>query len=246
MNGEAVRHVLVRFPKVAGMDLSITNEVVLVWIAAACTFVLLAPACRRRSLLPRGLYQNLVEGLIDIVEREVVHETVGPAERRWAPFLLALFFFVLLGNLLGLVPVPGFFKAATSNINVTSALAVIVFAMTLFLNVRRHGVLGFLRKFVPEDVSPWLAALVVPIEILSWLFRPVSLALRLFANMMAGHHLILVFVGMAATSLWLVKPLPLAGAVLISAFEVFIAFVQAFVFALLAGLYIREAVEAHE
>ena len=244
MDPTTFRTVLVPLPKLAGIDVSITREVVLVWLAAAATFLLLLPACRRRNVVARGMYQNAIEGLVDLVDREIVQESVGPGERRWTPFLLAVFFFILCGNLLGLVPAPSICKAATANINVTAALAVVVCALTLYLSIRRHGFLGFLRQFVPEGIPPAVAALVVPVEMLSWCVRPLSLALRLFANMVAGHLLILVFIGITATSVWLVKPLSLAGAVLLSAFEVFIAFVQAFVFALLAGLYIREAVES--
>jgi F-type H+-transporting ATPase subunit a len=241
---EVTRHVLVPLPKVFGLDVSITNEVVLVWIAAGVTFVLLAAACRRRETVARGWARNLVETLIEFVEREIVQANLGRGDLTWAPFLLTLFFFILFANLLGLVPLPTHVKSATSNLNVTAALAVMVFVITLGINLRHHGPLGFLRRFLPAGFPLWLAIPMAPIEVVSWLARPVSLAVRLFANMMAGHYLIFIFVGMEMTAAWYLKAVPLLGAVAMAAFELFVCLIQAFVFTMLAGLYIRDAVSA--
>ena len=229
--------------RVAGVDVSITNEVVLVWMAAVVTLLVLLPACRRRELVPRGWYHNLMEGLIELIEREVIQENLGPAGRAWAPFLLTLFFFVLFCNLIGLIPVPAVFKPVTSNINVTAALAVLVFLLTIAASIRTRGLRGFLAGFLPADLPWWAAVLMLPIEVMSWLARPLSLALRLFANMMAGHALIFVFIGLAMGSAWLLAPVPLVGAILMDTFELFVCFIQAFIFALLSGLYIKEAVQ---
>ena len=241
--------VLVSLPPVFGLDLSITNKVVLLWIAAALTFLILFPACRRKNLVPHGILQNLFEALIDFIEHAVARDTIGPGARRWIPFLLTLFFFILFANLMGLVPVPSHVEAVTANFSVPVALALIVFGLTLGINVRRHGTRGFLKKFLPTGVPGWIAPLVVPIEIISWLAKPVSLAIRLFANMLAGHALILVFLTMLTglTVTWLLAaPLPLAGAVVMSAFEVFVSLIQAFIFTMLAAIYISEAlVEQH-
>lgn len=241
--GEIETSVIIPIPKIAGIDLSITNDVVLVWLAGLLTLLVLLPVCRRQSPIARGFYQNLMEGLIEFVEREVVAEGLGTAGRIWAPFLLTMFFFILCANLLGLVPVPSIFHAVTANINVTAALALIVFILTVSLKIRRQGMLGLLRGFLPQGVPWWMAFLVVPIEVLSWLARPLSLAVRLFANMMAGHALIFVFIGMAMGSAWLLKALPLVGAIVMDVFELFVAFVQAFIFTMLAGIYIKDAIE---
>lgn len=238
--------VIFPLPKVLGLDISITNEVVLVWLAALVTFLVLIPVCRRRDAVAHGFYQNLMEGLIELVDREVVREGLGAAGRLWAPFLLTTFFFILFCNLLGMVPVPSLFEAVTSNINVTAALALVVFVLTLGLTIRRRGLRGFIRGFLPAGVPWWLAPLMVPIEVLSWLARPLSLAVRLFANMMAGHALIFVFIGLAMGSAWLLKPVPLLGAIVMYAFELFVAFIQAFIFTMLAGLYIKDAIETEE
>jgi F-type H+-transporting ATPase subunit a len=242
---ELPRQVLIRLPEVFGVDLSITNEVVLLWAAALVTLAVLAPACRRRGVVPKGWYQNLLESLVEFVENQVVKESIGTEGLMWAPFLLTLFFFILFANLLGLVPLPHHVKAATANINVTLGLALIVFIVTLSINIRRHGLLGFLKKFMPSGVPRAVAVLVIPIEVISWLAKPLSLALRLFANMAAGHALILTFVGIAATAAFYLKPLPVAGAVIMSAFEIFVCLIQAFIFTMLSGVYIKEAIEAH-
>lgn len=242
---EIERQVLLELPPVFGVDLSITNEVLLLWLAALATFALLTAACRRRRLVPTGAFRNFFEAVIDFVNREVVQGSIGPEGGAWGPFILTLFFFILVSNLLGLVPIPTHFQAATANINVTAGFALIVFVTTVGVSLRRHGPLGFLKQFLPPDLPVWVSVLVVPVEIVSWLAKPLSLAVRLFANMMVGHALILVFVGLAAAASWLVRPLPLAGAVVMSAFEIFVCFVQAFIFAMLAGIYIREAMETH-
>jgi F-type H+-transporting ATPase subunit a len=188
-------------------------------------------------------FQNLFEALAEFIDRQVVQGSMGDAGRHWASLLLTLFFFILFGNLLGLVPLPTHFKPATANLNVTAALASIVFTVVLALNLRRHGLLGFLKKFVPPGL-PWgVALLVAPVEVLSWLAKPVSLAIRLFANMMAGHALIFVFVAMEMSAAWLLVPFPVVGAVIMNCFEIFVCFIQAFVFTLLAGIYIRDAME---
>jgi F-type H+-transporting ATPase subunit a len=133
----------------------------------------------------------------------------------------------------------------TSSINVTAAFAIIVFVTTIVVNIRTHGLFGFLKKFSPSGLPLVVKVLAVPIEVISWLARPLSLAIRLCANMMAGHALILIFLGMAGSAMWLLKPLPYAGAIIMSAFELFVSFVQAFIFTLLAGMYIKDALDAH-
>lgn len=242
------RTVLVRLPAIpgTGIDLSITNEVVLLWASAGLTFLLLLLAFRRRGEeVPRGAFRNAFEAAAAFIERSVVREGIGPGGEAWSPFLLGLFFFVLFSNLLGILPFPHHVKAMTSNLNVTAALAAMVFLLTIAIRIRHHGLVGFLRQFAPGGLPVWITVAVIPIEIVSWLARPLSLAVRLFANMFVGHALILTFTGLTVGVGWLLKPLPLAGAVVMSAFELFICFVQAFVFTLLAGLYIKDALEAH-
>jgi len=242
---EIPRLVLIPLPTVLGIDLSITNEVLLLWIAALITGALLIRVFHRQAPVASGPFQNFFESLLEFINESVVKDSIGPEGKRWAPLLLTFFFFILFINLLGMLPLPSLVKAMTSDISVTGALALIVFALTIGISIRAHGVLGFLKKFIPTGIPAWIMVLVVPIEIISWLARPVSLAIRLFANMLAGHALILVFVGLAAGGAWYIKPVPLAGAVAMSLFELFVCFVQAFVFTLLAGMYIKDALETH-
>ncbi|MBL7115103.1 MAG: F0F1 ATP synthase subunit A [Kiritimatiellae bacterium] len=242
---ELPRLILIPLPTVLGIDLSITNEVLLLWIAAFITGALLICVFRRQAPVASGPFQNFFESLVEFINESVVKDSIGPEGKRWAPLLLTFFFFILFINLLGMLPLPSHVKAMTSDISVTGALALIVFALTIAISIRAHGVLGFLKKFIPTGIPAWIMVLVVPIEIISWLARPLSLAIRLFANMLAGHALILVFVSLAAGGAWFIKPVPLAGAVAMSLFELFICFVQAFVFTLLAGMYIKDALESH-
>jgi len=240
---EIPRTVVLRLPTVFGVDLSITNEVLLVFFAGFATLVLLTLTCRRREPVARGVFQNMFEALFEFVDEQVVKETLPGAKRFWGTFLTTLFFFILFCNWMGLVPLPNHFKSATSSLSVTAALAAIVFFVALFANIRQNGVLGFLKKFLPGGVPWWAAPLIVPIEIVSWLAKPMSLAIRLCINMMVGHALLMVFVGFLATVTVLVKPLPLLGAVAMSAFEIFVGFIQALIFTLLAAVYVRDALE---
>jgi F-type H+-transporting ATPase subunit a len=241
---EIARKVLIPLPMVLGIDLSITNEVLLLWTAAAVTFCLVSLGCRRSGLVARGYLQNLFESLMEFIDREVVEQGIGAAGKRWSPLLLTIFFFVLVANLLGMVPLPSHFKAVTSDLTVTVALSLVVFSVTIWVNVRQHGLLGFLRKFVPSGIPLVISVLAIPIEVISWMAKPVSLAVRLFANMMVGHALILVFIALAMEAAWFLSFLPFAGAVIMSGFELFVCLIQAFIFTMLSGIYIREALDS--
>jgi len=228
---------------ILGIDLSITKAVVMIWVACLLTFLLLTMAGRRTKLVPSGL-QNLVEALVDFLRRNLILETIGEEGLAWFPFIATLFFFILFCNLLGLVP--GAFTA-TSNINVTATLAVIVFLCTQAAGVSKHGLLGYFKKFVPKGIPLFVIPIMVPIEIISQFAKPFSLAVRLFANMTAGHAVILVFLFMIIMfKSWVIVAVPLIGVVIMSAFEIFVGFIQAYIFSILTAMYIAEAVqEAH-
>lgn len=238
------RLVLLELPAIGPADLSITLDVLLLWTSAIITFMLLRKACARVNLVPSGILQGMIEGLIELIDREILAECIGRDGKKWAGFITTLFFFILITNLIGIIPVPSVFRAATGNINVTAALAFLVFIITIAVNIRKHGTLGFLRKFVPSGLNPAILVIVVPVEIISWLARPLSLAVRLFANMMAGHALLLVFITLTISLRTLLKPLPYMGAVVMSCFEVFVCFIQAFIFTMLTSLYIKDAMDA--
>jgi F-type H+-transporting ATPase subunit a len=248
---EAGKIVFLQIPKILGIDLSITMDVVLVWLAASITFLLLFFACRRKELVAHGAYRNIFETIIEFIDKEVVEGMMGIHGNRWSPFILAIFFFILFCNLLGLVPVPGteecpIFKPITSNINVTATMAVMVFIISQFVDIWRHGIGGYFKRVVPKGVPVWIMPLVFPLELFSRIARPVSLTLRLFANMLAGHLIIGAFIalGMAVSiRLFPIMALPLLATVLMSVFELFVCFVQAFIFTILTGFYIGEALE---
>ena len=161
---------------------------------------------------------------------------------------------MLIGNLLGLVPVPGYFHAATNNLNVTAVLAIVVFIVVQIVAVKTHGPKYFINILFPKSAPGWLRFTLMPIiELIGVLARPFSLAIRLFANMTAGHQIIIVLLtgeligvtyllnqGIVMKAL---SPLPLVGVIVMDAFEIFVAFIQAFIFALLTALYLGEALE---
>ncbi len=226
-----------------GIDLSITKAVVMMWIACGLTFLLLTLGGRRARLIPSG-FQNLVEALVSFLRSNLILETLGEEGLAWFPFIATLFFFILFCNLLGLIP--GAFTA-TSNINVTATLAIIVFFCTQGAGMAKLGLRKYLSKFVPKGIPKPIIPFMVLIEIISQFARPFSLAIRLFANMTAGHGVILVFLFMIIMfKSWAITAVPLIGVVVMSAFEIFVALIQAYIFSILAAMYIAEAVqEAH-
>jgi F-type H+-transporting ATPase subunit a len=232
---------------VAGYDLSFTNSSLWMVIALGVVSIFLFIGTARPQLVPTRA-QAAVEYLYDFV-RKMLDENVGPEGRRYAPLIFSLFIFVLACNLLGLIPFVGAFTP-TSHISVTLGLAMIVFVTVCVVGFARHG-LHFFSLFWPKGTNPALGAFVFLIEFLSFLSRPFTLAIRLFANMTAGHVLLKVF-GTFVVSLgsfgalpYVFGILPLGVNVALSALEVLIAVVQAYVFALLASLYLNDAVNLH-
>jgi F-type H+-transporting ATPase subunit a len=161
---------------------------------------------------------------------------------KYFPFVFTLFIFILALNMLGMIP-GGF--TVTSHIIVTFALAALVFVVVTAIGFQRHGV-GYLKLFVPDGVPIWLMPLIVPIELISYLIRPVSLSVRLFANMLAGHTMLKVFAGFVA-SLGIVAGLaPFLVTIAFTGLEFFVAFIQAFIFTVLTCIYLNDAVNMHE
>lgn len=229
------------FPiKIAGIDLSISQAAVFMWLA--CLFILIILWLIGRSSRPVPTRsQSVVEMVISFLQGEF-EPLLGGQLARWLPFLLSLFFFIWVNNLLGLIPecIP-----ATSNINVTATLAVLVFLLSQGASIRQKGLAGHLRSFVPTDL-PWpIKIAFFPIEMVSQIARPFSLAIRLFANMYAGQAVILSlsFLVIFFRS-WLIAPIPVVGSALLHLFEIFVSTIQAYVFTYLAALYLGEAVAA--
>jgi F-type H+-transporting ATPase subunit a len=192
----------------------------------------------RMQALAELCYQNLMSMTVD---------TIGPEGRRFFPFVFTLFFFVLMGNLLGLLP---YAFTYTSHIAVTGALAVMVIVIVTVVALREHG-LHFFSYFFPAGAPKLLAPLIIPVEIISYLSRPVSLSIRLFANMVAGHVMFEVFasfvvlLGSAGIVGGVGAIFPLAINVVLVGFELLVAFLQAYVFAILTCIYLHDAVHLH-
>jgi len=222
-----------------GIDASFTNASLWMVIAVVLVTGLTIWGMSGRALVP-GRLQSVAELSYEFVAN-MVRENVGSAGQRYFPFIFTLFMFVLAANMLGMVP---YSFAVTSHIIVTFALAAFIFIAVTVIGFITHG-LGFLRFFVPAGVPSFMLVLLVPIEIISYLTRPMSLSVRLFANMMAGHTMLKVFgafvVGLGILGGWA----PLAFLVAFTGLEVLVAFLQAYVFAILTCIYLNDALHMH-
>jgi len=223
---------------IGGVNLSFTNSSLVMVVAVCLASAFFLIGMRRGALVP-GRWQSAAELTYEFVAG-LFRETVGHEGRRYFPFVFTLFMFLLIGNLLGMVPY-GF--TFTSHIIVTFALAAVVFVGVTILGFARHGA-HFLSFFVPPGSPVWMWPLLIPIEIISYLSRPISLSVRLFANMLAGHTLLKVIGGFVAI-LGVAGVLPLALVVALTGLEILIAFLQAYVFAILTCLYINDALHLH-
>src|SRR5437667_7727731 len=220
------------------LDVSYTNSALLMTIAVVLITALTLLGTHKAALVP-GRWQSVAEMAYEFVAN-MVDTNAGHGARDFFPFIFTLFMFILFSNLLGLVP---YSFTVTSHIIVTFALAAVVFIGVTIVGIVRHG-FHFLRLFVPEGVPVVLLVLLVPIELLSYFIRPFTLSVRLFAHMLAGHTLLAIFVGLAA-SVGLFAIFPLGINVLLVALEVLVAVLQAYVFAILTCLYLSEAIHLH-
>ncbi len=211
-------------------------------IAAVALISLLTYAATRRNSLVPGRIQSLVEMSYEFVE-STIRSTAGGDGMRFFPFVFSLFTFVLVLNLFGMIP---FGFTVTSHIIITFALAMLVMGTVVVYGFMRHG-LHFLRLFVPAGVPIYIVPLVTAIEVISFLSRPISLSVRLFANMLAGHITLKVFAGFVASlgalgaAGWLGAVLPLGMTVALTALEFLVAVLQAYVFTILTCIYLNDA-----
>lgn len=227
--------------QVAGHDVSLTNSGLYMLLAVALTCLLVAIGARGGPGVP-GRMQALAEMSYEFIAG-MVRSAAGEAGMRFFPFVFAIFFFVLLSNLVGFIP---YSFTVTSQIIITAALALMVFLTVIVIGVAEHGV-HFFKIFVPPGVPIYILPLVVAIEVISFLSRPVSHSVRLFANMLAGHITLNVFgafvvmllgAGVAVKGLAL---LPFAMTIGLEALELLVAFLQAYVFAMLTCMYLNDA-----
>jgi F-type H+-transporting ATPase subunit a len=220
-----------------------SNAFMLLDLGLITVFVMVAAA--RGALVP-GRLQSLGEASYEFIQG-MVTEQVGDEGKKYFPFVFAIFMFVLFGNLLGMLPYAFTF---TSHIAVTLTLAVIVFVTVTVIALMRHG-MHFFSYFFPEGAPVWLAPIIIPVEVISYFSRVVSLSVRLFANMVAGHVMLKVFAtfvvllgGLGAVGPF-VAILPLGVNIALVGFEFLVAFLQAYVFAILTSIYLHDAVHLH-
>ena len=224
---------------IGGFDISITNSAVAMVVVTVLVTAFLTLGMRRHALVP-GRWQSLAEMSYEFVAN-MVRENSGHDGMRYFPFIFTLFMFILFCNLLGLIP---YNFTPTSHIIVTFVMAMVVFIGVTVIGFARNGV-GFLRLFAPSGVPVFLLPLICVIEFISYLTRPISLSIRLFANMMAGHTMLKVFAGFVVSLGILAGWAPLAFVVALFGLELLIAFLQAYVFAILACIYLNDALNLH-
>lgn len=231
-----------------GASVNFTQSNLMMVIAGGLILALLYVGMRPKAIIP-GRLQALAEIAYDGIHGMCV-EQIGPEGKRYFPFIFTLFFFVMFGNLLGLLP---FSFTYTSHIAVTFGLAMIVIVVATVVALRIHG-LHFFTYFFPVGAPKILAPIIIPVEIISYLSRPISLSIRLCANMVAGHVMFEVFasfiVMMAASSMLghfgiVAAIAPMALNVVLMGFELLVAFLQAYVFAILTCIYLHDAVHLH-
>ena len=224
---------------IGGIDVSITNSAVFMFVAIALVTAFLTLGMRQHALIP-GRWQSMVELSYEFIAK-MVRDNVGSDGMRYFPFVFTLFMFILFCNLIGMVP---FTFTVTSHIIVTFVMAAVVFLGVTVIGFIRHGT-HFLKLFVPSGVPIFLLPLLVVIELLSYLTRPISLSVRLFANMMAGHTMLKVFGGFVVALGVLAGWAPLAFVVALTGLEIGIAILQAYVFAILTCIYLNDAINLH-
>jgi len=223
---------------IGDLNISFTNSALWMVIGITAASLFLTLSVSGRAMVP-GRWQSMAELIYEFIAN-MLRDNVGSAGRPYFPFIFAIFMFILFGNLLGMIP---YSFTTTSHIIVTFAMAIVVFIGVTVIGFVKHGA-KFLRLFVPEGV-PWaLLPILVPIEVMSYFVRPVSLSLRLFANMMAGHTMLKVFGGFVV-ALGVLGVAPLAIMVALTGLEIGIAVLQAYVFTILSCLYLHDAMHPH-
>tara|TARA_B110000444_G_scaffold133992_1_gene125843 strand:+ start:1110 stop:1832 length:723 start_codon:yes stop_codon:yes gene_type:complete len=224
--------------ELGGVDLSFTTSSLWMTVTVATVTAFLTLSMRGGRLVP-GRWQSMAEMSYEFIAN-MIRENVGAEGRKYFPFIFTLFMFILVGNLVGMIP---FAYTFTSQIIVTFVMAATIFVGVTVIGLIRHG-LHFFSLFVPSGTPLILAPLLIPIEIISYFVRPVSLSVRLFANMMAGHTMMKVFGGFTVL-LGVLGVAPIILLVALTGFEIMVAVLQAYVFTVLTCLYLNDAIHLH-
>ena len=224
-----------------GIDISITKHVVFMWLAVVILIVTFFIVARsyKKSLIPRGI-TNLTEVFIVFVRDEIARPTIGKGNEIFLPYLLTAFFFILTCNFLGLIP---YGSTATSNIAVTATLATISFVVIQVGGMMKNGFFGYFKGMIPHGIPIWLLPIMFVVEILGLFTKPFALAIRLFANMTAGHIVILALLGLIIIlHTYIIVPVSIPFALFIYLLEIFFSLLQAYIFTMLSSLFIGMAV----
>ena len=247
--GEFNREVFIKLPTIGPFDMSVTKTVIYLWISVAVILVFAIIVARSLKVHP-GRFQYAMETLYELARDGVVGSVMKSGKKQWFPYIGGVFVFVLTCNLIGLIPLPfgeghqPAYYAATANLNVTLMLALFTFVFTHYAGIRKNGALRYVKAWAPSGAPPVLKQVIWGIHVVSEFFRLISLSVRLFANMVAGHAILAVFFAMALIFQSYLVGLALQGAsVLIYMFELFVAFIQAFIFAILSAVYIGGALD---
>ena len=225
--------------KIAGIDLSFTNASLFMLISTSIILLFLFLGTRDKKIVPNKI--QLIAEMFYTFVAKMISDTAGSKAKPYFPFIFSLFMFVLFCNMVGMLP---YSFTVTSHIIVTLILALFIFIAVTIIGFAKHG-LKYLSIFVPSGVPAVLLPLITIIEIISYLSRPVSLSVRLFANMMAGHTMLKVFGGFVISLGLLGGWLPLGFSVALTGLEILVAFLQAYVFAILTCIYLNDALNLH-
>ena len=247
--GEFTLHPIIKLPALGPFNMSVTKPVIYLWITVVVVCVFAAFINRGLKAKP-GRFQTVMEGLYDLARDGIAGAVMkGSSAVTWFPYIGGAFFFILVCNLVGLIPLPFgvnhqlSFYAATGNINVTIVLAVFTFVFTHYAGVHKKGPVGYLKSWV-IPAPPVLKQFIFLSDVITQIFRLVSLSVRLFANMLAGHFILAVFFAMLLVfQSYLIGVVLQAGSVAVFLFEIFVAVIQAFIFAILSAVYIGTALE---
>ncbi len=223
------------------IDLSITKHVVFLWVAGLVLILILGIAARKnsRSRVPHGI-GNFIDMILVFIRDEVVLPTIGKEGIRFLPFFLTIFFFILTCNLLGLVP---YGSTATGNVSVTAGLAGISFLVIQGAGIWKHGLIGYFRGLVPPGIPIFVLPVMIVVEFIGLFTKPFALCIRLFANMTAGHIVILSLISLIFIFKSVaIAPVSIAFALFINLLEIFIALLQAYIFTMLSSLFVSLSV----
>jgi len=220
---------------IGNFDISITKHILMLWIAAAILIIFIPLAFRSKSLIPKGP-ANLIEAIVVYLKESIIEPNLGAETYKYGPYLLTAFFFIITCNLLGLIPMG---STATGNISVTVSLALSTLFLVQFSNILKNGLKGYIKSFVPSGIPTIMVPLIFLVEFLGMITKHVALAIRLFANMFAGHLVIFTIMGLIFLFKNIfISPFPILGIVFVSLLELLIAIIQAYIFTILSAVFI--------